>query len=227
MIFDTPQLLFEYIEKQIAKNISQLPISYPCKVISIDSEKKGFVEVQTLLPQTQTDVPRKIPVLRSPYLSLPIKVGDIGIALNCSFLFEKALGDEAIEKSIASSRTNGLFFIPLVPSSQIQDKDNETTLTSQNKQNKIILSDDKISSTIGSKSIEFTSDKVDFGVQIAQTQSPIDILGSGGNIYQAFNVMIQLMDLLASGMSGSATSPSAYQGGKDALIATLKQIIKE
>lgn len=224
---DTPSILFDYIQRQIANAIAQLPISYPCQVTAIDSKKKGFVEVQTLLPQTQNDLPRTIPVLRSPYLSLPIKVGDIGIALNCSFVFEKALSGEKIEKSLLATKKNGLFFIPLCESSKVKTPDNETTITSQNTNQKITLSDSEIIVSVDQKEVKFESDKVDFGVQIAQTQTPIDILGSGGNIYKAFDLMIQLMDLLASGMSGSATSASAYQGGKDALIATLKQIIKE
>lgn len=227
MIFDTPSLLFEEISNQIAKNISQLPLSFPCEVTAIDSKNKGFVEIQTLLPQTQTDIKRVIPVLRSPYLSLPIKVGDIGIALNCSYLFEKALNDEKIEKSIVSSRMNGLFFVPLLPSSKVEDKDTECVIKSQNLKNKITLGEDNITASIQNKSVKFTDQEVDFGVKISQSQTPITIEGSGGSLYSAFNVMVQLMDLLSSGMNGSATNNSAYTSGKTQLIESLKQIVKE
>lgn len=226
MNFDTPSLLRQQIEDQITKAIAQLPISYPCEVKSVSSEKKGFVEVQKLIPQTINDTGRVIPVIQSPYFTLPIKEGDIGIALNCSYIFEKVLGGEKIERSLRSNGENGLFFIPLVPSSEIENDLESTTLTDQDKQNKIILSKDKITACIGKKEVVFDDSKVDFGVKIAQGKSPIDITGAGGDLYKAFEIMISLMDLLASGMAGSGTNAGAYNGGKQAQIELLKKIVK-
>lgn len=136
-----------------------LPLSYPCEVISV---KDNAVEVKTLLRPSDSDTPTIIPILESPYLTLPIKVGDIGLALNCSYLFSSILEGKEIQENILSQGRNGLFFIPLVKNNDLQNDRGSTTLTSQGGRNKVELREDGITIE-GDSSIEIKTGSTSLG----------------------------------------------------------------
>lgn len=131
MIFDVSIQFEELIKNAIKKQIDTLPISYPCKVKSVKDDGV-FVEVEVMLPQEESDTPTIIPIMQSPYLTLPIKEGDLGIALNCTYLFQDMIEDKKIEETQKSIKENGLFFIPIVSKSGFKGKVGETLLSSQN-----------------------------------------------------------------------------------------------
>lgn len=166
MIIDHSLKLAKEIQKETQKVLSNLPQSFPCQVKSI--QEKVFVEVETLLPQNENDIPLIIPIMQSPYLNLPIKEGDIGIALNCSFLFEKALLNEKIEEKLNSIRQNGLFFIPLVSKDSYKGEESKTMLMSQDFSSNITLTKNQIDFKAGDQtkgsltnsSIELQSNEV-------------------------------------------------------------------
>lgn len=225
MIFDTATQFNEIINKAINAKLSELPFSFPCKVTSIDSSGV-YVNVETLLSKTQNDTEyQNIPIMQSPYITTPIQAGDIGIALNCSFLFDLIIDDKEIEFNQKTIRDNALFFIPLVSKKNQQNDIANLTLLNQNKDIKQVFSSENITFDLKGKNIVFDNTSISTDLSIVQN-NPIDISGSGGDLINAFDIMVNLMDLLASGMSGSATNPTAYQSGKNALLTQLKTIIK-
>lgn len=55
--------------------------------------------------------------------------------------------------------------------------------------------------------------------------SPAQIGNDSGTIADCFNAVWEAMDLIASGMKGSSTTPSPYNGGKGALQAKISKIV--
>lgn len=226
MIIDVSTQLDELISRIVREQISLLPISYPCKVKKIQDDGV-FVVVETLMPKEDVDVERTIPIMQSPYLTLPIQEGDIGIALNCSFLFEEVMDDKKINEKQEANKENGLFFIPLVSKSGFKGKVGETMLSNKDHSSKISFTDNGIEIKVKDKGAVINDSKVELGdVQISQSQSPINITGQGGDLIGAFNLMVELMDLLASGMTGQTTAPTNYTAQKQAKIEALKLIVK-
>lgn len=82
--------------------------------------------------------------MQSPYLTLPIKEGDLGIALNCSFLFEDMIEENQIAENLPSTKENGLFFIPLVSKGGFKGEVGKTTLSSQDHTSSVNLSEKQI-----------------------------------------------------------------------------------
>lgn len=134
--------LENFVKNIVDTAIEGLPTSYPCKVVSVEN---NFVEVQTLLKSSEVDTNTKIPILQSPYLTLPIKEGDIGLALNCSFLFENILQGRPIEENLRTSAKNALFFVPLIETQKNENDIKATTLCSQDLKNKFMIKDDGVS----------------------------------------------------------------------------------
>lgn len=199
MILDTPQKLSELIAKIVDDRVSKLPISYPCKVVSVDSEDKVFVEVETLLPKDKNDVNLKIPILQSPYLTLPIKEGDIGLALNCSYLFEKKLLGEDIETKLQTIRANGLFFVPLVSKDDFKGEMGITSIISQDNTARISLKENTIESIISKDDTLKTS--------IIQSDSEIKLKSSDSTKFEMSTSV-----LLQSGSTIEAKGVSATLG---------------
>lgn len=223
MIFNIQENLQSYLEAVVKKFLNDLPISYPCKVNSYD---KGLVEVETLLKADDTDIAVKIPVMQSPYLTLPIQKGDIGIALNCSYLFDAIVQGAEIKENIKTVQKNGLFFIPILPASKVNEID-DITLTSANGDSQIILNDSQLSLKVGKQeALSSDGSSLTTPLPIQQDKTPIDISGSGGSLGDYSGYILQLLDALASGMSGSATNPTAYNTLKATLQPQIEAIFK-
>lgn len=204
MQIDLSRQLSEMIDSAIDKRIQMLPASYPCQVVSVDGV---FVNVKTLLKSGINDIERRIPIIQSPYLTLPISAGDIGIALNCSYLFENILDGQEIQTNIKSQKENGLFFIPLVAGANQKNDTDSTTITNQNKDASIVLSSNGIT-------IE-NAKKITFNNKIN-----ID------NLYSVISIVIEMIDLLANGVNGSASTNALYTAGKQAKITQIKTLME-
>lgn len=135
------QNLQTYVNTAIENYLKDLSQSYPCKVLSYAD---GLVEVETLLVKGKNDVPVKIPPLQSPYFTLPIQEGDIGIALNCSYLFAPILEDLKIEANILSTQKNGLFFIPLLQKTKQNEVGDITFKTAPEFKSSMIFNDESL-----------------------------------------------------------------------------------
>lgn len=225
MIIDVATQLSQAIDKSIQERIELLPKSFPCKITKV-LDDGVFVEVETLLKKGENDIPLTIPVMQSSYFKVPYQVGDIGLALNCSFLFDVVLDDRDIEKNIEALKNNALFFVPLVPKKEQKQTIEDLVLLNKNKDIKLSLKNDDIEFNVKDKITAIRSYKISTDLPIEQN-GLIDISGVGGNLYSALNILLQLMDLLASGMNGSATTSKPYLDGKAGFIQALKKIIKE
>lgn len=61
---------------------------------------------------------------------------------------------------------------------------------------------------------------------ISSGGEPLSAGNDSGTLGACFDAVFSAMDLLASGMKGSVTEPSAYKGGADALKQQIKGIVK-
>lgn len=224
MIYNIQTNLQTFINECINRAISQLPTSFPCQVLGFSN---GIVKIQTLLIPTPNDTPLEIPALQSPYLTLPIQAGDIGIALNCDFLFDTLITQETLKKNVRATQKNGLFFIPLLPASK-QNLPTDITITTPQKNTQIIANDSQgVSITINKlNALSSNGTTLNTALPIMQENTPIDISGSGGSLGSAISIIFQLLDALASGMTGQTTNPTAYNTLKATAQPQINAIIK-
>lgn len=141
MIPNITQNLQSLINASIERYLENLAQSFPCKVLSYAD---GLVEVETLLVKGKNDVPVKIPTIQSPYFTLPIQEGDIGLALNCSYLFAPILENKDIETNILSTQKNGLFFLPLLQKDKQYETGDITFKSAPELKSSLIINDDKV-----------------------------------------------------------------------------------
>lgn len=187
MIFDVSAQFEELIKNAIKKQIETLPISYPCKVKSVKDDGV-FVEVEVMLPQEKSDTPTIIPIMQSPYLTLPIKEGDLGIALNCTYLFQDMIEDKKIEEAQKSIKENGLFFIPIVSKSGFKGEVGKTTLSSQDHTTSINLSEKQIELKAGDTTNAQFGDN---SIELNATQQTGLIMGSDVSLQSGSTVKIK------------------------------------
>lgn len=64
------------------------------------------------------------------------------------------------------------------------------------------------------------------GAMASASGSPISIGTGTATLGSCFDAVFSAMDLLASGMTGETTNPSAYNGGKSALQAQIKGVVQ-
>lgn len=211
MILNPTTQLQELINKMIEERLSNLPISYPCKVKSIEDDGV-FVKVETLLKAGENDIERTIPVLQSPYLTLPIKEGDIGLALNCSFLFEELVNDNEIAENQKSLQENGLFFVPIVSKQNFKGEVNKASLTSQSFDSRVVFSEKQIQwevldgSTLKSSMTQNDTSfalKVGEQVKINIDDSSIELKTSSSSLSLGNEVSLKGNTLELSGASAS------------------------
>lgn len=187
MIFDVSTQFEELIKNAIKKQIDTLPISYPCKVKSVKDDGV-FVEVEVMLPQEKSDTPTIIPIMQSPYLTLPIKEGDLGIALNCTYLFQDMVEDKKIEEPQKSIKENGLFFIPIVSKGGFKGEVGKTTLSSQDHTSSINLSEKQIELKAGDTTNARFGDN---SIELNATQQTGLIMGSDVSLQSGSTVEIK------------------------------------
>ena len=218
MIFDVSAQFEELIKNAIKKQIDTLPISYPCKVKSVKDDGV-FVEVEVMLPQEKSDTPTIIPIMQSPYLTLPIKEGDLGIALNCTYLFQDMVEDKKIEEAQKSIKENGLFFIPIVSKSGFEGEVGKTTLSSQDHTSSINLSEKQIelkagdttNAQFGDQSIELNATQqtgLIMGSDVSlQSGGTIEIKGITASLGEILGDLITALNTLSLTQSTAPGSP--------------------
>ena len=218
MIFDVSAQFEELIKNAIKKQIDTLPISYPCKVKSVKDDGV-FVEVEVMLPQEKSDTPTIIPIMQSPYLTLPIKENDLGIALNCTYLFQDMVEDKKIEEAQKSIKENGLFFIPILSKSGFKGEVGKTTLSSQDHTSSINLSEKQIelkagdttNAQFGDKSIELKATQqtgLIMGSDVSlQSGSTVEIKGVTASLGEILGDLITALNTLSLTQSTAPGSP--------------------
>lgn len=189
-----------------------------------------YVSIKPVTSETNLEAFQKIPILQSKYLSPVVQVGDCGIALNLGVQIGNLL-----EGDNSSDITKGSYwvFIPLLLKSDFASDTNANLLTSPDlntslkleNQNIEIVTDGSMSITTGASG-DFTLETGAGGnLEIKGGSSAIVVGNQIGTLADVCDALIGMMDLLASGMSGSATTPTAYQSGKAAYQAQINQIV--
>lgn len=239
MFRDFNDLHKNFIQNIVNREIDKLPYSFPCVVKEYDGV---YLKVETLLKDDDKQEIDNVAILHSYYLHLPIKQGDIGLCLNCSYLFNEILENNTINDNNKSVGANGLFYVPLLSK---QDKHNDiesTTLLSQDRQSYLNLKEKEITLTNGDvdihvrgKDIEINNgdvtikingSDVKLGGATLKFDKAISLKGSSGSLNEAFNQVFNAMDLIAAGMTGAGTNPSAYKGGSNAIKKLINQIVE-
>lgn len=167
--------LKEFIKK-LVKEILLETISFPCKVKEYDGL---FVKVESLLKDNDLGIIENVAVLQSPYLHLPIKENDMGICLNCDYLFYETMQDSEISDNCRSVGTNGLIFIPLVTEKNKQEDTESTILFNENRESKLTLKDKNLiyenkNTTLKIEDTNFTFDNKDIIINVENGNVIID-----------------------------------------------------
>lgn len=205
-----------------------------------------YVSIKPVTSETNLEAFQKIPILQSKYLSPVVQEGDCGIALNLGVQIGNLL-----EGDNSSDITKGSYwvFVPLLLKSDFASDTNANLLTSPDlntslkleNQSVEIVTDGDISvandgnieiATNGNMEIttgasgNFTLETGAGGsLEIKGGTTAIVVGNQIGTLADVCTALIGMMDLLASGMAGSATTPTAYQAGKASYQAQINQIV--
>lgn len=237
---DQWRVINEYIEDKIAKSIAKAGnLSFYCKVESTDGY---YVSIIPASNENNIEAFQNIPILQSKYISPVVQEGDYGIALNLGI----QIGN-LIEADTESEVKKGDYyvFVPLILQSEFQSSTDELLLSSPDLNTSIKLSNSAIDiksdgectqALDGNNSITIGGDfnqDVTGSIKISST-GDLEIKGGAnaivvgnqvGTLADVVTALVGMMDLLASGMAGSATTPTAYQSGKTAYQQQINMIV--
>lgn len=133
------------VENIVDERLSRLPLSLPAKV---DSRKKSTVSVTPVLtfgtlPASRID---DVPIMKSPYFNEPIKAGDFGLLIPCSYFFQSLVTDnlDTVDKLIPTVTTGNYVFLPLAREGDNPSDGVESELWSKGKSRYCRVKDDRI-----------------------------------------------------------------------------------
>lgn len=191
------------IETLIKKNIQNINTCFIAKIISIKNNKVDVVDIIKNNENTENPIIYNC-LIAQPFssqfnINFKLKENDIGICIVSKKDISnfKNNKNEIINTQRLFSISDSIF-LPL------------SLLNSNIEKNEIYSKDDLL---IKGKDIDIKS------------ENPIVIGSAAGSLLNLTNLIIQLLDLLASGMTGSTTNPSAYQNAKNAIIQQIEQIV--
>ena len=211
MAFDTPIKigtnldLGTAIDVLIKKNIKAINTCFLAQVKKVNGNKVSVVDL--IKPNKEANNPIihnclvAQPFSNDFSLSFKIKENDIGICIVCKqdITNFKENGGESVANTQRVFSISDSIFIPL-------------SLFNSNVTSNEIKSNSKLS--IKASDIE-----------IKGKASPLVIGNDIGTLSDLVDSLVQLLDLLASGMTGSTTNAGAYQNGKNAIIQKIKKIV--
>ena len=144
-IINNIDALRQFINTEIDKKIASLPISLPCKVVK---RNKVLVSVTTCIKfgDLQEQRIEDVPIIKSPYLNEPVKVGDFGILVPVSFFYQSIVTDNKslLNDTIPSGRMNNFYFLPLTQEGTEPTDGTETVLSSKGLTGTVKVKDDAI-----------------------------------------------------------------------------------
>ena len=133
------------IEEIVNDAIDRLPISIPAKVAS---RSKSTVSVVPVITFGGLDAARidDVPIAKSPYFNEPIKAGDFGLLIPCSYFYQSIVTDSLNEvKSVIPTVTTGNYiFVPLARVGDNPSTGIESEIWSKGKSRTLTVKDDKI-----------------------------------------------------------------------------------
>lgn len=110
--------LRDWLIEEVNKILAQLPQTIPCKIIANNGET---VDVQPIL---NLNVPvttlTKVPIVKSKYINIPFSVGDIGMLIPASYIYNDLILTDLdfISNPKKSTNISGYLFLPLIPISK-------------------------------------------------------------------------------------------------------------
>ena len=240
MNFDFKGYMVDSIEYLAEKNNANLPTCYPCEIVEYDGVK---AKVKVLLKDYDNVEFDDVCIMQSPYLHLPIKAKDKGIAINAGYVFNELLEDKPITQNIKAIGSLALIFIPFVSESLKAEDIKSTILTNETREATLTLKENTLTFDnkdltlkiqgadveIDNKSIQVKisgSDVIISGGTLKFENSAIKVEGMAGALGKAFEQVFNAMDLLSTGLTGPSSNPAAYNGGKSAFQQMIKQIVE-
>lgn len=232
--------LQNFINKLIDEKISPFEFGMPCEIIEYDGVK---AKVKVLLKDYDNVEFDDVCIMQSPYLHLPIKAKDKGIAINAGYVFNELLEDKPITQNIKAIGSLALIFIPFVSESLKAEDIESTILTNETREATLTLKENTLTFDnkdltlkiqgadveIDNKSIQVKisgSDVIISGGTLKFENSAIKVEGMAGALGKAFEQIFNAMDLLSTGLTGPSSNPAAYNGGKSAFQQMIKQIVE-
>lgn len=232
--------LQNFINKLIDEKISPFEFGMPCEIVEYDGVK---AKVKVLLKDYDNVEFDDVCIMQSPYLHLPIKAKDKGIAINAGYVFNELLEDKPITQNIKAIGSLALIFIPFVSESLKAEDIESTILTNETREATLTLKENTLTFDnkdltlkiqgadveIDNKSIQVKisgSDVIISGGTLKFENSAIKVEGMAGALGKAFEQVFNAMDLLSTGLTGPSSNPAAYNGGKSAFQQMIKQIVE-
>lgn len=232
--------LQNFINKLIDEKISPFEFGMPCEIVEYDGVK---AKVKVLLKDYDNVEFDDVCIMQSPYLHLPIKAKDKGIAINAGYVFNELLEDKPITQNIKAIGSLALIFIPFVSESLKAEDIESTILTNETREATLTLKENTLTYDnkeltlkiegadveIDNKSIQVKisgSDVIISGGTLKFENSAIKVEGMAGALGKAFEQVFNAMDLLSTGLTGPSSNPAAYNGGKSAFQQMIKQIVE-
>ena len=119
------------ISNIVDEKLNNLPISLPAKVVK---RNKSTVSVLPLITFGTLDAAQidDVPIAKSPYLNEPLKAGDFGLLIPCSYFYQSIVTDglNKIESVVPTVTTGNYLFLPITQVSADPSTGSETELWS-------------------------------------------------------------------------------------------------
>lgn len=155
-VLNTGEMLRNIARDEIQKQLANLPISQPAQV---KSRNGVYVSAVSLLNFGKNNTTfENVTLLQNPYINIPIKSGDIGLLIPCSFAYSNMIEGKTDLAPVPTMATGSYFFLPLVTKSSYQGEDTNTTLYSQSGTETIKVTDNGLD--LLTDAITITSNKV-------------------------------------------------------------------
>ena len=201
------------IDTLIKKNISNINTCFIAKVIKINDNKVNVIDLTK--PNDKAENPLiynclvAIPFTQDLKINIKISVDDIGLCFvtKQDTTHFKNEGKEGVANTKRLFSISDSIFMPL-------------SLYNSNIENNIFDTKSSLECKIENDFI--VNAKNDINIK---SKNPIVVGNDKGTLSDVVDNIVQLMDLIASGMTGAGTNPSAYNGGKNAIIEKIKQIV--
>lgn len=211
------------------RKIEKINTCYIAKVIDIAENKVSVIPANKYMLRGEEIPPAVVNncMLALPYsglfkMKIPIQKGDFGLCIVCQDDTSnfKARGEEAPPNSDRRFDICDSIFLPAALYNAA-DLDEDLVLEYKDEAT-ITFNKESLSIAYKENEVKLTSD----GVIINAKSDPLEIKNANGSLLTALEKIVSMLDLIASGMKGSGTEPSAYKGGKDALMQQIKAIVK-
>lgn len=143
-MISTTARLRTMIENIIDEKLNRLPISIPAKVAKRSKSTVNVIPVITFgMDAAQID---DVPIAKSPYFNEPVKAGDYGMLIPCSYFYQSLVTDNlnTIEQVIPTVTTGNYIFLPLARIDDNPSDGVESEIWSKGKSRTLRVTDDVI-----------------------------------------------------------------------------------